>query len=241
MLTSMCWIAGNMLAAVGAGGEVHVFQEATRRFHTRVEPLQRSTAAAVEVAGAWAAASRAATEVTAAATAAATTEHLLTVSPRGRGFITAGTSGTVYFFEPPNVEQKRAGIQDLYVLVRRLAVALPPPPDLSSGSGNVRTGHHRVAAVGPGLGLSLPLPPGVNPLLSGSRPLVLLSVSGADEEVVAVSAYGDVALASMQLVLEREEKPILDVVGPELLVRNGRGKGRNRPMGLTGSDAYVMW
>lgn len=34
-------------------------------------------------------------------------EHLLAVTARGRGFIAAGTSGTVYFFDPPGVDQKR--------------------------------------------------------------------------------------------------------------------------------------
>ncbi|GLC77526.1 WD repeat-containing protein 49 [Pleodorina starrii] len=202
-LSSMSWIAGNMVAAVGAGGLVQVFQQSTTRMTTRVEPLSRGAAAEAE-------------EEAAAAASSSGREHLLVVASRGRGFIAGGTSGTVYFFEPPSVEQKRAGIRDLYVLVRRLSVDLPPPPDLGSGQGHRG---HRPAGAASALppGITLPLPPGVNPGLSGTRPLVLLSVSAGDEEVVAVSAYGDVAVASMAVVLEREEKPIAEVVGPELL------------------------
>ncbi|GIL77102.1 hypothetical protein Vretifemale_6658, partial [Volvox reticuliferus] len=168
---------------------------------------------------------------------------------RGRGFIAAGTSGTVYFFEPPSVEQKRAGIRDLYVLVRRLAVDLPPPPDLgaSNGSRVHRAGGGGVLGLGlgPGVALNLPLPPSMTPLLSGCRPLVRLSVSAADDELVAVSVYGDVAVANMQLVLEREEKPIADVVGPELLegepfVRLLGGFLTGRVVGLAAAAAQPL-
>ncbi|GFR41958.1 hypothetical protein Agub_g2755, partial [Astrephomene gubernaculifera] len=44
-LSAMCWLAGNMLAVVGTGGEVQVFQEATSRLATRVEPLAPGAAA----------------------------------------------------------------------------------------------------------------------------------------------------------------------------------------------------
>ncbi|KXZ44685.1 hypothetical protein GPECTOR_63g14 [Gonium pectorale] len=256
-LTAMCWLPGNMLAAVGTGGQVHVVQEATVRLSTRVTPLpgpgMSTTLGPAGAAGFLASAGSAPaalasldSEAGASGGAGAEVEGevLLCVACRGRGFIAAGSSGTVYFFEPPAVEQKRAGVRDLFVLVRRLAVDLPPGPNAGPGPGSsaadapyladlasrpasgsragsvlfgglsLRPGSF-LAAGGPGLG---PGPgPGPGALALAPRSLVRLSVSAGEEEVVAVSASGDVLVASMAVVAEREEKPIAGVVGQELL------------------------
>ncbi|KAG2439922.1 hypothetical protein HXX76_004041 [Chlamydomonas incerta] len=169
-LTAMCWLAGNLVALVGSGGEVYVFQDASARITTRAEPLPSAASASALLLGHPGAAG--------GGGGLGVSEHLLAVTARGRGFIAAGTSGTVYFFDPPGVDQKRAGIRDLYALTRRLAVELPPGPP---------------------------------------RPITWLSVSAGEEEVAAVTAGGDVYVANMTLVAEREEKPIVSVVGHEVL------------------------
>eukprot|EP00198_Chlamydomonas_reinhardtii_P006316 XP_001695652.1 flagellar/basal body protein [Chlamydomonas reinhardtii] len=177
-LTSMCWLAGNLMALVGSGGEVYVFQDASARITTRVEPIPSAASASALLLGH--------SHVGGGGSGGlGASEHLLAVTARGRGFIAAGTSGTVYFFDPPGVDQKRfaggvrqAGIRDLYALTRRLAVELPPGPP---------------------------------------RPIIWLSVSAGEEEVAAVTAGGDLYVANMTLVAEREEKPIISVVGHDVL------------------------
>jgi hypothetical protein len=95
----MAWLPGNLLVAVGGGGRVLVAQDSGLRYSAVAEPLPGSVPGGGVPLG----------RLLAGEAALAPGETLLAVTARGRGFVAAGSSGTVYFFSPPGVEQKRCG------------------------------------------------------------------------------------------------------------------------------------